>query len=99
MARQQAWDDVNFAGEDYGPGMRLAIALAGERSRRLTRCSLCPKRRVAFGVLVHPALRRVEPPPGIRPRPFAVCRDHSALNADELGDALYGPRWRQYAGP
>ncbi len=95
------WEEVDFNWSDYPPQIQGAIALAREQSRRLTRCSMprCRKRPVAYGPLVPPALKCVEPPAHVRPKPYAVCRDHLDVSADVLGDALYGPDWRLYDVP
>jgi hypothetical protein len=92
------WDDRNFVWSNYAPRVRMAIAKVRESSRRLMRCSLCGKRRVRHGVLLPPALRQVEAPPGVRPLAYAVCRQHSDLSLEELGDLLL-PGWRQHDVP
>jgi hypothetical protein len=94
MARRVPWHETEqFTWADYPPAMHPAIVRSRYLSQRLPRCSLCGRPRTTWGVYLHPQLKQVEPPPGLAPKPYALCAAHRALTPEELGPALYGEGW------
>jgi hypothetical protein len=88
----------DFDWGNYGEETRMLIVLAWRKARNLRHCSLCRRRIVRAAVLVPPALRLIEPPAGVVPLPYAVCKEHDGWTPDELGDVLC-PGWRQFDVP
>jgi len=91
MARRAPWHETEqFIWADYPRELHPAIVRSRYASERLTRCSVCGQRRVVWGVYLAPALKQVEPPPGLAPRPYALCVAHRGLSVEEIGQALAG---------
>jgi hypothetical protein len=86
-----------FSWSDFSRDVQAMILLAREQSRRLRQCSIpgCRKVRTMHGALVHPALRRIEPPEGLRAISYCLCLAHRQTSDLELCELLL-PQWRGY---